>query len=62
MLRSEGSIPVDVGAEPRHRLAQEAAAATDVEQAQTGERARLEGIATEPGRDLLVDVGEPDRD
>ena len=55
MFFSDGSTPGDLGAEPRHRLGQEAAAAADIEEAQALEGAAVEGIAGEAGGDLLPD-------
>jgi hypothetical protein len=49
-----GRVGADhVGAEPRHRFGQQAAAAADVEKAQAREGARGQ-IAAELRRDLLV--------
>ena len=49
----------DLGAEPRHRLGEEPAAAADVEEPEAGEGPRRLRVATELGRDLVDDVVEP---
>ena len=54
MFFSEGSTPDDLGAEPGHGLAQEAAAAADIEEAQALEGLRGEGVAGEAGGDLFA--------
>ena len=47
-----GVGPHDVGPEPRHRFRQKTAPATDVEDAQTGERFVVGQVAPELRRDL----------
>ena len=51
----------DLRAEPRHRLAQNPAAAADVEQAKPGERFSRLRIAREVLDDDIADVAEPHR-
>ena len=46
------SRPEDVGPDPRHRFRQKTAPATDVEDAQTGERFVVGQVAPELRRDL----------
>ena len=54
MFFSDGSTPDDLGAEPRHGLAQQPAAAADIEEAQALERAAVKRIAAEAGAYLLA--------
>ncbi|SIT53206.1 conserved hypothetical protein [Mesorhizobium prunaredense] len=49
------------GAKPRHRLAQQPAAAADVEDAQALERPRRAWVAAEARRHLVAYIGKPDR-
>ena len=51
----------DVGAEPRQRLGQDAAAAADIEHAQAVEAVELLGVAAETRGRLVADVAEPHR-
>ncbi len=51
----------DRGAEAGERLAQQAAAAADVERGQAGERLLGERIAPEPEADAIADVGKAHR-
>ena len=51
----------DLGAEPRHRLAEQAAAAAYVEDAQALERPCRMRVAAETRRHLVADIGEPHR-
>src|SRR5690606_39497549 len=46
------------GPETRHRLAQKAAAAPDIEYPQALERFGRARITPEPGRDVVADIGE----
>ena len=50
----------DLGAEPRHRFAQQPAAAADVEDAQAFERPRRARVAAEARGDLVAYPGKPD--
>ena len=61
MLVADGIGADDLGAEPRHRLAQQAAAAADVEEAQPLERPRRVRIAAETRGDLVADIGQAHR-
>jgi hypothetical protein len=57
-----GGVGADhIGAEPRHRLRQEPAAAADVEQPQGGERLRFSRIAAEMARRNVANIGQPHR-
>ena len=53
--------PGDRSAEAGKRLAQEAAAAADVDHRQAGQRPLRQGIAPEVGADAVADIAEPDR-
>ncbi len=52
--------PHHPGAEPRQRLAQNAAAAADIENADAIEARRMAGVATELPAHRIPDIGEPD--
>src|SRR5690606_25267624 len=56
-----GIGPDNLGAQPRHRLAKQAAAAADVEQAQPLEGACLMDVAAKMRSDAVANIGEPDR-
>ena len=58
MLRGGGVDADHLGAEPGHRLGEEAAAAADVEEAEAGEGAGRLRVAAELGGDLVDDVVE----
>src|SRR5690606_6651066 len=46
------------GSETRHRLAQKASAAANIEYPQTLERLSCARITPEPGRDMVADIGQ----
>src|SRR6186997_317019 len=51
----------DACAEPRQRLADEAAAAADIEHAQAGKASWPPRVAPKPSAELVADIGEPHR-
>jgi hypothetical protein len=51
----------DPGAEPGHRLAQQPAAAADVEQVESAERRAREGVALPVGGGAVAQVADADR-
>ncbi len=53
--------PHHIGTQPRHRFAEQSAAAADIEESQTGKRPPVERVARQPATNLLLDIGQPHR-
>ena len=60
-IRLGGVGAQHIGTQPGERLGQDTAAAADIEDAQAGQAADLARIPAKMGRDLVADIGEPDR-
>ncbi len=61
MLASAGSAPTTLGAQARQRLAQDAGAAADIEDAQARERVEPLAVAIEASARRLLDEAQPHR-
>ena len=61
MLVADGSIADHLRAQPRERLAQQAGAAADIEDAQTRQAVQAFGVALELAAGGVADIAEPQR-